>query len=128
MYKDLKNKLDYLDCLIRRKATGTPGELSAKMGISERAWYRLLEFLRSDLQVPLDYCPKRKTYYYQREGNLTMGWRPLRDDQKGNISGGKYLINPKEYGISAYAPIFYIFSIFFQHWWEMAVGDFMFVV
>ena len=119
MYKDLKNKLDYLDCLIRRKATGTPGELSAKMGISERAWYRLLEFLRSDLQVPLDYCPKRKTYYYQREGNLTMGWRPLRDDQKGNISGGKSMISQKEYAMSAYeasmisSPTF--FSIFFHH-------------
>jgi hypothetical protein len=119
MYKDLKNKLDYLDCLIRRKATGTPGELSAKMGISERAWYRLLEFLRNDLEVPLDYCPKRKTYYYQREGNLTMGWRPLRDDQKGNISGGKGLINRKEYAISAYeVPMpqpSTFFSIFFQH-------------
>lgn len=92
MYSDLKNKMDRLDALIRRKATGNPKELAEKLGISERAWYRLRDFLTNDLHVPLDYCAKRKTYYYQREGNLTLGWRPLRDDQTGKISGGNAIV------------------------------------
>ena len=119
MYKDLKYKLDYLDSLIRRKATGTPGELSAKMGISERAWYRLRDYMRDELRVPLAYCPFRKTYYYQKEGKMTMGWQPLSDDQKGNISGGKSMISQKEYAMSAYEASMIsshtFFSIFFHH-------------
>jgi len=88
MYTEFKNKLEHLDALIRRKATGNPKELADKLGISERAWYRLRDFLMNDLQVPLSYCTKRKTYYYHREGNLMLGWRPLREDQTGKISGG----------------------------------------
>lgn len=88
MYTEFKNKLEHLDALICRKATGNPKELADKLGISERAWYRLRDFLTNDLQVPLSYCTKRKTYYYHREGNLMLGWRPLREDQTGKISGG----------------------------------------
>jgi len=92
MYTEFKNKLEHLDALIRRKATGNPKELADKLGMSERAWYRLRDFLTNDLQVPLGYCTKRKTYYYQREGNLMLGWRPLREDQTGKISGGNALV------------------------------------
>jgi len=92
MYTEFKNKLEHLDALIRRKATGNPKELADKLGISERAWYRLRDFLTNDLQVPLSYCTKRKTYYYHREGNLMLGWRPLREDQTGKISGGNALV------------------------------------
>lgn len=92
MYTEFKNKLEHLDALIRRKATGNPKELADKLGISERAWYRLRDFLTNDLQVPLSYCTKQKTYYYHREGNLMLGWRPLRVDQTGKISGGNALV------------------------------------
>ena len=97
MYTEFKNKLEHLDALIRRKATGNPKELADKLGISERAWYRLRDFLTNNLQVPLSYCPKRKSYYYQREGNLTLGWRPLRDDQTGNISGGRGRLSNRDF-------------------------------
>lgn len=116
MYTEFKNKLEHLDALIRRKATGNPKELADKLGMSERAWYRLRDFLTNDLQVPLGYCTKRKTYYYQREGNLMLGWRPLRDDQTGKISGGRGWLNnrvfafgQRETSITPPAPFFFKF-------------------
>jgi predicted DNA-binding transcriptional regulator YafY len=60
-------KLERLDFLIRKKATGTPSELSKKMGVSERAIYKYLKFLKS-LGAEVKYSKQRQSYYYLYEG------------------------------------------------------------
>ncbi len=85
----LLQRLEYLDRLIRFKNTGTPTELAAKLGVSERTLYRLLEELREDLQMPIAYDLDSQTYFYLEEGKLVIGFqRKLSLDEMANIKGG----------------------------------------
>ena len=55
--------LSRVDALIRRKATGTATQLADRLQVSHRTATRLLEELRW-LDAPIEYCSKRRTYYY----------------------------------------------------------------
>jgi len=57
-------KLDRLDRLIRRKATGTPNQLAARLGCSRRTVYNFLQTLRG-LGAEVTYCTERRSYYYE---------------------------------------------------------------
>ena len=61
------NRLQQLDQLIRMKATGTPAQLAEKLGISERAWYKIKDELVQDFSIPIAYCKVRQTYFYEEE-------------------------------------------------------------
>ncbi|NBB20071.1 hypothetical protein GVN20_11965 [Runella sp. CRIBMP] len=50
--------------LITAKSTGTPRQMAQRLGISERAWYYLLDQLRNDYGLPILYCRFRCSYYY----------------------------------------------------------------
>jgi len=52
------------DDLIRTKSTGTPRQMAQRRGLSERAWYYLLDQLREDYGLPIAYCRFRCSYYY----------------------------------------------------------------
>lgn len=52
--------------LIRRKVTGTPKDLAARLEINERQWYRLLNDMK-DMGLPVIYCKDRKSYYYDED-------------------------------------------------------------
>ncbi len=56
-----------VDDLIKRKATGTPTEMAARLGCSERTWFNLLDQLKTDYQFPIMYCRSRECYYYTDE-------------------------------------------------------------
>ncbi|MEM1324643.1 MAG: hypothetical protein AAGI23_01755 [Bacteroidota bacterium] len=58
--------LSRVDGLIRRKATGTATQLANRLQVSHRTATRLLEELRW-LDAPIQYCSKRRTYYYNSE-------------------------------------------------------------
>lgn len=47
--------------LADRKATGTPYELSYKLGVSQRNLYRILDCIK-DLGMPITYSRMLKTY------------------------------------------------------------------
>lgn len=47
--------------LAKKKATGTPKELAAKLNIQERVLYRFLESLKSD-GLKFKYCRTIKSY------------------------------------------------------------------
>jgi predicted DNA-binding transcriptional regulator YafY len=51
-------QLEYLDHLIRTKATGTPKNFAERLHLSERQLYRLIEELK-DLGLPIYYSVKR---------------------------------------------------------------------
>ncbi len=51
--------------LIENEKSGTPSELSKKIGISKRALFHYLEDLR-DGGMDIRYSRKRRTYYFNR--------------------------------------------------------------
>ena len=58
------------DQLIRMKATGTPKEFAKKLGVSERSLYIFLEELKYDLDCPIAYCYRSRSYYYTQTGKV----------------------------------------------------------
>lgn len=55
--------------LIRRKATGTPLELTRRLSISRAALFRYLDILKS-YGAPLYYCSNRQLYCYKDDFEL----------------------------------------------------------
>ena len=65
-------KLDRLDGLIRRKATGSSKQLAARFGCSRRTVYNLLNILR-ELGAEIRYCKERCSYYYEKPLPVDLG-------------------------------------------------------
>lgn len=85
------NRIRRLDHLIRRKSTGTPGELAEKLDISERWLYKLLRELREELGCPIGYDYYRRSYVYKEKGRVVMEFeKTLSPEEKRMISGGNY--------------------------------------
>lgn len=82
-------RLTYLNHLIKQKATGSPKELSRKLGITERAWYKFRDELVNDLNLPIDYCPHSRSYVYTEEGSFEIGFKKIPPDKAANLNGGK---------------------------------------
>lgn len=61
--------LDRLNDLILRKGTGNYLSLSARLEVSPRQVYNLLDALK-DLGAEIAYCKVRQSYYYVNEGGL----------------------------------------------------------
>lgn len=60
------NLVEQLDQLIRLKATGSPAALGKRLDMSERKLYRLIAEMK-DMEFPIAYCNRRKSYYYKKE-------------------------------------------------------------
>jgi|GEM_PF-371729 len=88
MNKERKERLIYLDHLIRTHATGTPEQLARKLGLSTSGWYRLRDTLVNDLDWPLAFDPYRCTYYYTENVKFIIGFKRLDEDDTTRISGG----------------------------------------
>ena len=72
------NRLEYINWLIKTESTGTPKELSAKLNMSERRIFDYINFMKTELNVPIKYCYNRKSYVYKtKEGELNLKWKKL---------------------------------------------------
>ncbi len=71
----IQQRLLYLDSLLALQATGTPKELAKKLQMTERSWYKLRDELIHDLQIPIVYNSKQRSYIYQEKGMLKMGFQ-----------------------------------------------------
>lgn len=90
MIQKLINRFAYLDLLIRKRATGSPKELATRLGITERAWFKIRDELVNELDLPLAYDPNRQTYYYTEEGKLVFGFqRTLSVNEMEKLEGGR---------------------------------------
>jgi len=69
MPKNIINRLERLDYLIRVKATGTPGELACKLGISRSTLYEYINLLK-DRGASITFCRKRSCFYYEEDGSF----------------------------------------------------------
>lgn len=65
--------IDRLDQLIRMKATGAPDELANKLGVSRRTVFDIINTMKK-MDAPIGFCKHRKTYYYQYECKLFIGF------------------------------------------------------
>jgi hypothetical protein len=66
-------RLQRIDAMICRKATGTPEKFAARINICRSA---LMECLREmkELGAPIAYCKQKQSYYYKEEKRLFIGF------------------------------------------------------
>ncbi|MEL6971289.1 MAG: helix-turn-helix domain-containing protein [Bacteroidota bacterium] len=76
--------LDRLHRLIRRKGTGTPGELANRLEVSKRTVFNHLNILR-ELGANICYCNERCSYFY--ESDIVFNFIPTIDTDQ--IKGGQ---------------------------------------
>lgn len=73
--------MERLHNLIKAKATGTPKSLANKLNLSERQIRRLIDYMRTDLAIPIEYRAEKESYCYTSEVhfafNLTVDGRLL---------------------------------------------------
>lgn len=60
-------RLTYIDWLIKRKATGTPKQLAAKLEVSVVTIYRTIAMLKNEMGAPIVYCKHYRGYKYTDE-------------------------------------------------------------
>ncbi|MCH7400788.1 HTH domain-containing protein [Belliella kenyensis] len=68
-------RLEYLDELIRKKATGSPKQLAKKFDVSERTIYDYINILR-ELDAEIFYCSICESYMYKKHGLIDFKFRP----------------------------------------------------
>jgi predicted transcriptional regulator len=61
--------LQRLHELIRRKATGAPDQLAARLDCSRASVYRLIEALE-DFGAQVTYCKERRSFVYEEDFEL----------------------------------------------------------
>ena len=69
------DKLHRIDQLIRMKATGQPHELASRLRVSPSTLYEYIDIMRSVLLAPIKYCNIRRSYIYEEEGKLHIGFK-----------------------------------------------------
>jgi len=77
--------IERLDQLIRLKATGSPIELSQKLGVSRSTVYEIIGVMRN-MGAEIAYCTGNKSFYYCKEVLLGIGFV-----EPSKIRGGKYI-------------------------------------
>jgi hypothetical protein len=58
-------RIERLDLLMRRRATGTPEELAAKLGISVSQVYQVIRLMKDVLKAPIYYSRIDRSYCYR---------------------------------------------------------------
>lgn len=67
-------RAERMDALIRRKSTGTPKEIAAKLNLSERSLFELINQMK-ELGAPIVYCKSRQSYIYKEEVRFVYGFQ-----------------------------------------------------
>lgn len=63
------SRLQYIDFLIRRRATGDLGSFASKNRLSKRNLTYFISEMK-ELGFPIKYDKARKSYYYEKEGHF----------------------------------------------------------
>ena len=83
-------KLDRLDHLIRKAATGRPDDLAELLDISRSTLFEMIKFLRDDMRAPVIYSTNRASYMYTYTPKFYLGFERKQTDskEKDNTYGG----------------------------------------
>lgn len=75
LFPKMVDKLHRIDQLIRMKATGQPHELAKRLKISPSTLYEYIDLMRSVLLAPIRYCHIKRSYVYEEDGKLFIGFK-----------------------------------------------------
>ncbi len=80
--------------LIQQEKTGCPSEFANKLNVSERRLYYIIDYLK-DIDAPLKYCRKTKTYYYTTSFDLliNVSVKVLLENEVRIINAGTCFLN-----------------------------------
>lgn len=62
------------DALIRSNFKGTPLEYAQRLRISRSTFFRLVDYMKGELQTPVSYNADIRKYIYRKEGMLLFGF------------------------------------------------------
>lgn len=69
-------RVERIDYMISRKSTGTPKELAAKLALSERSLYELINQMK-ELGAPITYSNARNSYIYTHRVKFSFGFQEV---------------------------------------------------
>jgi hypothetical protein len=89
-------RIQHIDDLIRRRATGRPENFAEKVGLRRSALMNYLRELRK-LGAPISYCKQRESYFYQEEKQLFIGYTDFEipKSQQRTLTGGSWRALPR---------------------------------
>jgi len=94
MYSEAKiNLIKRIDQFIRLKSQGNATDISKRLGISKRTFYRCLDFMKEVLGAPVKFDATSKRYYYTKRGKVFIGFHELETLTKAeeeSINGGYF--------------------------------------
>ncbi|MEX1001908.1 MAG: HTH domain-containing protein [Crocinitomicaceae bacterium] len=68
-------KVIHIDNLIKKGASGSPEELSRKIGITKRSVYNYIKFMKEELGAPIKYSTIQMSYVYEEKGEFNFQWK-----------------------------------------------------
>ena len=68
-------RIKHINELIKKQRTGNPAVLASKIGISERATYKYLKYMKEELEAPIQFYNTRQSYGYGEHGELDLKWK-----------------------------------------------------
>jgi len=88
-FEEQIERLERIHNLIKRKGTGTPDQFCAKLGISRRQLFRIINLMKN-LGATIDYSQSRQTYFYFESGEfIIMKWIPNKQMETMPNKNGK---------------------------------------
>ncbi|TGE12630.1 hypothetical protein [Hymenobacter elongatus] len=66
-------RLEQIDALISRKATGTPDEFADRLNLCRSALMHCIKEMK-ELGAPIAYCKQQQSYYYKENKRLFIGF------------------------------------------------------
>ena len=75
LFSKMVDKFHRIDQLIRMKATGQPNELARKLSVSPSTVYEYMDIMKKVLAAPIKYCTSRRSYVYDENGKLYLGFK-----------------------------------------------------
>jgi hypothetical protein len=91
-------KMQLLDRMIRRKATGNQKEFARKAGMSRGLLNIYLNEMK-ELGFPISYCRRRSSYYYEEEGRMveSLFEKAISKEEMNRYTGGENMVQPYLY-------------------------------
>lgn len=87
-------RVQFIDKLIRKKATGNSDFLAKKLNLSKSGVEKFIHEMK-EVGFPITYCRKRKTYLYEQEGRMVekLFFEDMDETEMKKTEGGKKLLN-----------------------------------
>jgi hypothetical protein len=72
-------KIQQLIEAIHAGDTGTPKDISTKLGVSERMIYKYIQIIKTEFKAPVKYNRVTQTYFFEGKGKLDLRWQKKKE-------------------------------------------------